>query len=301
MNAVATYQPEHSKQEAAISAKALTPFLILTFALTWGTAALAMLFPDQIAAVFGEFNLSNPIVILAIYSHGIAGVIIALRYYGLKGLGRFFQRLTLWRLPLSWWGFLLLGIPAVVFAGAAIKGSLNTAFAFSPWYLALPALGHALLLGPIEEFGWRGLALPLLQRRFSPFWAGLILGGIWALWHVPSFLISGMPQSSWSVGPYFLGIIAISVILTPLFNASRGSLLIATLYHFQMMNPLWPDAQPYNNLLFVAAANFIVILNRKEMFRRGSGVTDILMPAQPALPNTAELPAEHIAPPTSRF
>ena len=85
----------------------------------------------------------------------------------------------------------------------------------------------------MEKFGWRGVALPLLQRRFAPFWAGLILGLIWPPWHVPSFLISGMPQVTWSAGPYFLGIIALSVILTPMFNASRGSLLIAILYHFR--------------------------------------------------------------------
>lgn len=280
MNEETTYQPNRLKQETAITAKALTPFLILTFALTWGTAALAILFPDQISAIFGEFNLSNPLVILAIYAPGIAGVVIVWRYDGLRGLGHFFQRLTLWRLPLAGWLFLLLGIPIVVFTGAAIKGTLNTAFAFSPWYLALPALGHALLLGPIEEFGWRGLALPLLQRRFAPFWAGLILGIIWALWHVPAFLISGMPQAAWSAGPYFLGIIAISIILTPLFNASRGSLLIAILYHFQMMNPLWPDAQPWDNLLFVVVAIITVLLNRRAMFKRGSGVTEVITQQQ---------------------
>ncbi len=275
MHAETTYP---AKPETTIATKALAPFLILTFALTWGLAALFFVFPDQFTALFGEPNLSNPIVILAIYAPGISGILITLRYYGVKGLGRFFQRLTLWRLPLVWWLFLLLGIPAVVFTGALIKGSINTAFAFSPWYLALPALGQALILGPLEEFGWRGLALPLLQRRFAPFWAGLLLGLIWALWHVPTFFISGMPQSAWAAGPYFLGIIAISVILTPLFNASRGSLLIAILYHFQMMNPLWPDAQPYDNLMFVAIAILIVILNRKQMFQRGSGVTDVLMP-----------------------
>ena len=42
------------------------------------------------------------------------------------------------------------------------------------------------------------------------------------------------------------------MILTPLFNVSRGSLLITILYHFQMMNPIWPDAQPWDNLLWVA-------------------------------------------------
>jgi membrane protease YdiL (CAAX protease family) len=52
----------------------------------------------------------------------------------------------------------------------------------------------ALFIGPIEEFGWRGVALPLLQRKFAPFWAGLILGGIWGAWHIPAFLMSGTPQ-----------------------------------------------------------------------------------------------------------
>jgi len=74
--------------------------------------------------------------------------------------------------------------------------------------------------------------------------------------------------------------IAISVILTPLFNAARGSLLIAALYHFQMMNPAFPDAQPWDILMFVIAAVVIVGLNRRKMFQRGGGITDVLMPGE---------------------
>jgi membrane protease YdiL (CAAX protease family) len=258
--------------------KALVPFLALAFGLTWGIAALLILFSEQIAAVFGEIGLSNPLVILAVYSPGFAGLFLVWRRDGLQGLGRFFRRLALWRAPTVWWLFLILGIPAVVYAGAAIKGTIGDLFPFSPWYQVLPALALALFLGPIEEFGWRGLALPLLQRRFAPFWSGLILGVIWAVWHIPSFLMSGMPQSSWAVGPYFLGIVAISVILTPFFNAARGSLLIAILYHFQMMNPIWPDAQPWDNLIWIAVAVLVVVVNRRQMFARNAGVTDVLMP-----------------------
>ncbi len=276
MSANTPYRPLTLQQGAETGTRALTPFLVITFALTWGLAAVAIMFADQVVAIFGEFGLTNPLVILAIYAPGIAGVLVVGWYLGWKGLGNFFRRLTLWRAPLIWWLFLVLGIPAVVYTGAIIKGTINDPFPFSPWYEALPALALALFLGPIEEFGWRGLALPLLQRRFAPFWAGLILGCIWALWHVPSFLISGMPQQAWSAGPYFLGIIAISIILTPLFNASGGSLLIAVLYHFQMMNPIWPDAQPYDNFLFVILAIVIVWLNRRTMFQRGSGVTEVL-------------------------
>jgi membrane protease YdiL (CAAX protease family) len=267
-----------AKPKPAPEVKSLVPFLVLTFGLTWGLAALLFLFTDQVIEIFGEVTMSNPLTILAIYSPGIAGVLLVLYKTGFKGLGGLLRRLAFWRMSLPWWLFLLAGIPAVVFTGALIKGTLATAFPFASLSLALPALGHALLLGPIEEIGWRGVALPLLQRKYAPFWAGLLLGIIWAVWHVPSFFISGMPQTAWAAGPYFLGIIAISVILTPMFNSSKGSLLVSVLYHFQMMNPLWPDAQPYDNFLFIAVAVIVVWFNRHSMFKRGVGITEISAP-----------------------
>jgi hypothetical protein len=274
-----TMQTE-SKNPSSMTIRTLVPFFALSFGLTWGIAALLILFTDQIAAIFGELSQSNPLFILAVYSPGIVAVFLVWRHYGSKGLGSFFRRLTLWRASRLWWLFLILGIPVIFFAGAALKGTISDPFPFSPWTLVLPAIGGALLLGPIEEFGWRGVALPLLQRRFNPFWAGLILGIIAAIWHIPAFLLSGTPQSAWSFPAFFAGVVAISVILTPLFNKARGSLLIAVVYHFQLNNPLWPDAQPWDTILFSIAAVIIVWLNRRTMFQRGSGVTKILMPEQ---------------------
>ncbi len=222
--------------------------------------------------------MTNPLFILAVYSPGYVGIFLVWRNYGFKRLGSFFRRLTLWRAPVLWWIFLVLGIPCLFYAGAAIKGTISNPFPFSPWYEVLPAVALALFIGPIEEFGWRGIALPLLQRRFSPFWAGLILGVIWGIWHIPVFLIGGTPQSAWPFVPYFGGIIAISVILTPMFNVARGSLLIAVLYHFQMNNPIWPDAQPYDTIFFIVAALIMVIINRERLFKRTAGVTSVLMP-----------------------
>ena len=257
--------------------KTLVSFLALTFGLSWIPMALFMLFADQFTALFGEMSSTNPIFLLAVYAPGISGIFLIWRHYGLKGLGSFFRRLFLWRAPIQWWLFLLLGIPVIVYAAAAIKGTINDPFPFSPWFMVFPALLQSLLLGPMgEEFGWRGLALPLLQRKFAPFWASLILGIIWATWHAPSFLLSGTPQSAWSFGPFFVGLLAVAVILTPLFNASRGSLLIAILYHIQIMNPIFPDAQPWDYVLFAIAAIVIVLLNRRQMFQRGSGVMDVL-------------------------
>lgn len=273
------YESVQPRPQAGMQFKTLAAFLALTFGLSWVPMSLFFIFTDQFTALFGEMSSSNPLFLLAVYAPGISGIFLIWRHYGLQGLTSFFQRLTLWRAPIQWWLFLLLGIPVIVYAAAAIKGTLGASFPFLPWYMLFPALVQSLLLGPLgEEFGWRGLALPLLQRRFSPFWASLILGIVWAIWHAPAFLMSGTPQSAWSFGPFFIGLVAITVILTPLFNASRGSLLIAILYHLNMMNPVFPDAQPWDNFLFAIAAVVIVYLNRRQMFQRGSGVTDVLGP-----------------------
>ena len=263
----------------SMTVKTLVPFILLTFGLTWGIAALLILFTDQIVAIFGEISSSNPLYILAVYSPGFAAVFLVWRFYGLKGLGNFFRRLTLWRMSLAWWLFLLLGIPAIKYLGAGLSGTIST-FPYTPWTLIFPALLQAFFLGTIEEFGWRGVALPLLQRKMAPFWAGLIVGVIWAVWHTPAFLLSGTVYDNWSILPLLGGIIVLSIIITPLFNSAQGSLLIAYLYHFQMMNPIIPDAQPWENLLFAIVAIVVVWLNRRKMFQRDSGITDILMLGQ---------------------
>jgi uncharacterized protein len=260
----------------AMSMRTLIAFLAIAFGLSWGLMGLYMAFPDQITAVFGEVGYTNPLFILAVYAPAIAGIFLVWRTYGLRGLASYFRRLTLWRMPLAGWLFVLLGIPAVNYLGAAISGAIAAPFPFSPWYMVFPALLAGLLIGPMEEFGWRGVALPLFQRRFSPLVASLILGIIWGLWHVPSFFMEGTPQSAWAFGPYFVGVVAIAVILTSLFNASKGSLLIAALYHFQMNNPIWPDAQPWGSYIFAAVALVVVVLNRKALLSRDNVVTGVL-------------------------
>ena len=73
------------------------------------------------------------------------------------------------------------------------------------------------------------------------------------------------PPERLVVQSLFIGALAITVILTAMFNASRGSLLIAALYHFQINGPAWPDAQPWDTLVFDVATLVIVLL--KAFFR----------------------------------
>lgn len=257
--------------------RTLGSFLALSFGLTWGIAALMILFRAQVEAVFGEVSGTNPLFILAVYAPGLAGVLLVWKHYGVRGLASYFRRLTLWRMPAAWWATLVLAAPVLSYAGAAIKGTISDPLPFSPWYAVLPAMVTALLIGPIEELGWRGVGLPLLQRRLSPFWASLALGAIWAVWHVPAFLMSGTPQYSWSFGLFFFGVVALSVVMTPMFNASRGSLLVAALFHFQANGPAWPDGKPWDTLGFIMLAVIVVWLDRRTMFRRDGAVTEVLL------------------------
>ncbi len=256
--------------------RTLMAFFAIAFGVGWGLPILLLAFPDQTAAMFGPMGYTNPLFILAVYSPAIAGISLVLRHHGLTGLGRYFKRLTFWRMSAAWWALLVIGIPAVFYAGAVIKGTIGDPFPFSPWYGVLPALLTGLLIGPIKEFGWRGLALPLLQRKLAPLWAGLVLGAIWGLWHLPAFFLSGTPQSAWSFGPFLVGVLAVSVILTPMFNSARGSLLVAALFHFQLNGPVWPDAQPWDMFGFALVAVVVVVLNRTTMLTREGAVTDVL-------------------------
>lgn len=267
-----------------MSLRTLRTFFIATFVLSWGVGVLISVFPDQTEALFGPMGYTNPAFILLVYAPGIVAVVLVTRHFGIRGLGRFLRRLTLWRMSATWWLVLLVGVPAVFYAGAAISGTLGDPFPFTPWFAVLPALLTALLIGPIEELGWRGVALPLLQRRFAPLWSALIVGGFWALWHVPSFLLSGTKQSAWAIGPFLLGIVAASVILTAMFNASGGSLLVAVLFHAQLNGPAWPDAQPWDMYLFVAVAVVVVLVNRRKMLSRDAGATAVLLGGDEPVP-----------------
>lgn len=255
-------------------------FLAIAFGLGWGLAALPLLFPGQLEAIFGPIGYTNPLFILAVYSPAIAGVFLVWRHYGVAGLRRYIRRLALWRMPAGWWVFLIVGIPAVKYLGAAITGAIRDPFPFTPWYQVFPALLITLLIGPVEEFGWRGVALPVLQRRFTPLVASLLLGAFWGLWHLPAFLLGGTPQSGWDFGPYAIGVLALSVLVTPMFNAARGSILVGIVFHFQMNGPAWPDAQPWENYLFALAAVVVVLVNRRAMLSHAMAATAVLLPSE---------------------
>jgi hypothetical protein len=266
-----------------IPSSALFVFVAITFAITWGTIGVYIFFPEHAAAWFGEISGSHPAFFLATWAPAIAAFALVLAYGGLTGLRSFLSRLALWRCQPVWWGFILVGLPLVFIAGSLIKGGPN--FAPLPPEGAgsmIAVLVMMLSLGPIEEFGWRGVAQPLLQRHVAPIWAGLIIGAVWGFWHLPAFYLSGTVQSGWSFTPFFIGNIVLAVLVTPIFNDARGSLLLPMLFHWQLINPFWPDAQPWDTYLLAAVAVLVVWLNRATMFTRDGAITEIIPVARVA-------------------
>jgi membrane protease YdiL (CAAX protease family) len=271
--------PDTSAHARPVPAAALLPFTLITFALSWGILGLYIFFPEPASRWFGEITGKHPAFVLAVWAPAFAAFAVVLYFGGIRGARAFLSRLRLWRCSVGWVLFLLLGIPLVFAAGAAVKGSLfSIPLPFDSVGAALGAMLFMLFLGPVEEFGWRGVALPILQRHMAPLWAGLIVGATWGLWHLPAFYLSGTVQSGWGFAPFFIGNVCLSLIVTPLFNASRGSILWPALFHFQVNNPLWPDAQPYDTWFFAGVAVLVVWINRRTMLARDGAVTEVFAP-----------------------
>lgn len=96
---------------------------------------------------------------------------------------------------------------------------------------AIPALLIALLSNPWEEVGWRGFALPRLQARHTAFTATLIVGALWALWHLPIFFWVDNPMSRYPFVLWFISTVAGAFIYTWLYNSTQGSVAAVALYH----------------------------------------------------------------------
>lgn len=144
--------------------------------------------------------------------------------------------------PVRWyWWLIAIGFyPVFYILGYAISiGAglpVSAPNAAGQWYwLGLDALVVCLYGlvggGGMEEPGWRGFALPLLQRRFSPLRSSLILAVLWAFWHLPLIWQSGLM----GVISYLLLVVTpLTILFTAVFNRTRGSLPVVILLHISV-------------------------------------------------------------------
>lgn len=260
-----------------IPTAALIAFVLITFSITWGVVGMYIVLPDWAAATFGTISGAHPLFFLATWAPAIAAICIVLFCSGLSGLKAFFSRLLLWKCPRGWVAFIAIIIPLTFVVGSLLKGG--------PLLAPIPEEGVSglvfvlflmLFLGPIEEFGWRGVAQPILQRHVAPIWVGVIIGLVWGVWHLPAFFLSTTVFAGWNFLPFLVGNVTLAVLVTPIFNESRGSLVWPMLFHWQLINPFWADAQPYDTWILVGITALVVIWNRETMFKRQAGITRVI-------------------------
>ena len=205
---------------------------------------LAMFFGTAPALAVATGLLPAAASQLGALSSSLAAIVLVLVEGRKGGLRELLGRGLIWRVGVQWWAFAvffmivpsvaslylyhLLGGPAVDWSGLR---PLNTVV---PMFIFL-----TIAAGIGEEFGWRGFLLPRLQTRHNALVSGLIVGVAWATWHVPMFFIKGTSQYEQglqggllpAILAYSAFVIAQSVQFTWLFNNTRGSVLLAAVFH----------------------------------------------------------------------
>lgn len=215
----------------------LTAYVLIAFAFSWIIEAPVALAAQGIIPVELPAPAVAIAVIVATFGPTVGAFAVTAAIEGRRGVLRMLRRYVQWRAGIGWYLFVLVGIPAIIILatlvvpGAVasyqpILGSLLAAYPMA--FLLTVFLG-----GPLgEEPGWRGFALPRLQDRFGPLRGSLLLGVVWAAWHLPLFW-SGVwtPPTVANVVMFTVMIVALTVIMTWVYNHTDGSLLIMILMH----------------------------------------------------------------------
>jgi len=207
-------------------------FFVLAYALSWAVEIPLALRAQGLIAVPIPWSLHY----LAAYGPMLAAIIVTGLTSGREGLRELFGRMLKWRVRPVWW--LVALAPLVLYALLALvlrfipgQGADLAALGEIDF---LPNLGAGALLvwfltfGLGEETGWRGYALPRLQRGRSALSATVILWVFWALWHLPFFFylydVTVIPG-------LLLGLLAGAITFTWLYNSTGGSILLVAVWH----------------------------------------------------------------------
>ncbi len=207
-------------------------YFILAYGISWIIGI-----PLALAAQRGNPQ-SIPFAIHYLYAYGpmLSAIIMTWLTEGSRGIKELFGRILKWRVKLIWWGIafsplILLAVVATV--QRLIQGTWMD-FNLLGQVNFLPDLGVGALFlwvftfGFGEEIGWRGYALPRLQKDHSALSATLILAVFWALWHLPQFFY--LFDTTILVG-WFLGLTAGAIVFTWLYNSTEGSIPIVAVWH----------------------------------------------------------------------
>jgi len=179
----------------------------------------------------------------------LAALLITLFTEGRSGVKNLLRGLLKWRVGVRFYvfaifvtlGLLLLAIGINVLLGGSPPGIEAIAARFgipneqALLFIAISPLVFITTIfagGPIaEELGWRGYAQPRMQARTGAAFAGLAIGFIWSLWHLPMFLFFPSVTGQLPIEYYIPLISAMGVLFAWLYNRTGGSVLLCVLFH----------------------------------------------------------------------
>ena len=209
-------------------------FFALTYAISW------LLWLPSVLRSNGLANLPEIVGLagmFAVLGPTIAAFILVGRESGRAGMRRLLRRAIETGFKKRWWipTLLLFPIIGLLTTGILMLMGIETAVWTPPTLLT--AIGTAVFIllfgGGLEEFGWRGYALDRLQTGQNAIAASLVLGFFWGLWHLPLFFIdtSVQAQAAIPIWEFVLQQKLLAVFYTWLYNNTRGTLLVAILFH----------------------------------------------------------------------
>lgn len=219
-------------------------YFLLAYGISW------IVFIPYVLAERGVLQGNYDIFyILHVFGPAISAVVMTFIVAGKAGLQSFRRSIRQWRVPWQWYLFVLLGIPALVMLGIIVQpGALESfkGFSTSLWVgypFSLLAAFFGVGLG--EEPGWRGFALPRMQKQYGPLLGSLLLGLLWSCWHLPDFLTASKGGGEGTDLFTFLtnfpiftvAVTSLAVIMTWLSNHTQRSLFIAILAHASIDAP----------------------------------------------------------------
>lgn len=221
--------PRHSPRRRAVI------FFLLAFAITWIVWVPRAINPGG----FFDSGLGETLGTIWSYGPALAAIATILITSGKSGLRELTARLGTWRVGWVWYVVAILGPLALAAATGLINVALGGGFAeafsdvFERGILTVVPLFVVLCLtdGLGEETGWRGYALPRLLEFTGAVVASLVLGLIWAAWHLPLFWTEGASLHDSSILALFLRLPATSLMFTWLYQRTQGSLLLAIIFH----------------------------------------------------------------------
>lgn len=229
------------KMKNLLTKHALLLYFVLAFVISWG----GILASIGLSGILGTQPIPEkvmPVVYLAtLFGPSLAGILSIALVDGHAGFRSLWSRLKNWRVAVSWYLVALITAPLLICAVLAVL--YRTSPVFLPALFASQDKVSLLLIGLVmglavaffEELGWTGFAVPRLINRYGVFSAGLLLGILWGLWHMPLFLAS--VHSSGPIPPVIYLLVLLFSFLPPyrilmvsLYHRT-GSLLVTILMH----------------------------------------------------------------------